>query len=289
MTPQIQSLIASERLPENYSDMVTQWWRPLAHQIAQWRKDVGRPLVIGVNGAQGSGKSTLCRFLEKALLPELGLTAVTMSLDDLYLTRAERDVLARNVHPLLRTRGVPGTHEAALGQSVLDDLVAGRPTRFPQFSKALDDRLPPSDARHVKAKVDVILFEGWCVGATSQTPSELAAPINALEADCDPDGTWRRYVNDQLQGQYADWFSRIDRLVMLKTPSFDSVLRNRLLQEHKLRSASPDAPAAMADDQVRVFISHYERLTKHMIGTMADSSDICFDLDDGQQIVRSRP
>lgn len=286
MTPQIQALIAAERLPENYAEIVVQWWRPLAHRIAQWHKAAGRPLVIGINGAQGSGKSTLCRFLEEALLPELGLSAVTLSLDDLYLTRAERDRLASHVHPLLRTRGVPGTHDAALGQSVLDDLLAGRPTRFPQFSKALDDRLPLAEARRVDEMVDVILFEGWCVGATPQPPSDLAVPINALEAERDPAGIWRRYVNDQLAGAYADWFGRIDHLVMLKAPSFESVLHNRLKQEHKLRAALPDAPALMDDGQIRVFISHYERLTQHIIKSMAGSADICFELDDLQNVVR---
>lgn len=285
MTPEIRAIMESERLPAAYGDIVTRWWRPLAIRIAQWRQAAGRPLVVGINGAQGSGKSTLCRFLESALLPELGLAAITVSLDDLYLTRAERADLARTVHPLLATRGVPGTHDAALGQSVLDDLLAGRPTQFPQFSKALDDRLPSDQARHVHARFDVILFEGWCVGATPQNPSDLAAPVNALEADRDPAATWRRYVNDQLAGPYADWFSRIDHLVMLKAPSFKAVLRNRIKQEHKLRVAARDAPAAMDDAQIALFISHYERLTKHMLASMGSSADVFFDLDDCQQVL----
>ena len=287
MTSQIQALIASEHLPPNYIDLLDRWWRPLAIHIAKWREAAARPLVIGINGAQGSGKSTLCRFLEEALLPDLGLQAVTLSLDDLYLTRAERDGLARTVHPLLRTRGVPGTHDTTLGRSILQDLLVGRPTQFPQFSKALDDRLPPLHSRIVDAPADVILFEGWCVGASPQKPSELAVPINTLEAEFDPAGIWRAYVNDQLERPYADWFAQIDHLVMLKAPSFESVLRNRILQEHKLRAASPHAPAAMDDGQVNVFISHYERLTKHMIVQMASSADICFELDDDQNVIGS--
>ncbi|MCX7282565.1 MAG: kinase [Novosphingobium sp.] len=285
MTPDFQVIIEAERLPAAYKDTVARWWRPLAIRIAEWRTIAGRPLVIGINGAQGSGKSTLCRFLEGALLPQLGLAAVTVSLDDLYLTRVERADLARTIHPLLATRGVPGTHDVALGQSVLDELLARRTASIPRFSKALDDRLPPDQARHVRARADVILFEGWCVGATPQQPSELAVPVNALEADHDPKGIWRKYVNDQLAGPYAAWFSRIDHLVMLQAPTFESVLRNRIKQEHKLRSATPDAPAAMDDAQVARFISHYERVTKHMIAIMGTSADVCFALDDQQQVV----
>lgn len=290
MKPKIRAIIEAEQLPAAYDELITRWWRPLAVQITQWRDTAARPLVIGINGAQGSGKSTLCRFLESALLPELGLSAVTVALDDLYLTRAERDELARSVHPLLATRGVPGTHDAALGQSLLDNLLAGRPAQFPQFSKALDDRLPPHQAKHIQGKVDVILFEGWCVGATPQPPSALAMPVNALETDRDPAGIWRHYVNAQLSGPYAAWFSRIDRLVMLKAPSFAAVLRNRLKQEHKLRAAAPDAPGTMEDSQIALFISHYERLTRHMIANMAAAADLCFELDDWQQVIsRSYP
>ncbi len=220
-------------------------------------------------------------------MPELGLRAVTLSLDDLYLTLPERVDLARVVHPLLRTRGVPGTHDTALGGSILDALLAGRPARIPQFSKALDDRLPPLRARHVDGSSDIILLEGWCIGAAPQEPSELETPINSLEAEFDPVGIWRRYVNDQLAGPYAAWFARIDHLVMLKAPSFESIIRNRILQEHKLRVASPSAPSTMNNSQVRVFVSHYERLTKHMIEQMGDASDICFELDDRQDVVRA--
>ncbi len=286
MTPEIREIIKSEQLPPAYGELITLWWRPLAARIAKWRKMADRPLVVGINGAQGSGKSTLCRFLEGALLPELGLTAVTVPLDDLYLTRAERHDLSCTVHPLLAIRGVPGTHDAALGQSVLDDLLAGRPTQFPKFSKAIDDRLPPQEARHIHGAVDVILFEGWCVGVTSQSASELLVPVNALETDHDPAGTWRQYVNDQLAGPYSDWFSRIDHLVMLQAPSFEAILHNRIRQERKLRAVSPDAPAAMDDRQVAVFISHYERLTKHIMANLQNLADVCFELDKNQQVIQ---
>lgn len=288
MNRAIDALLAAERLPPAYAATVERWWRPLAREIAGWRAAAGRPLVVGINGAQGSGKSTLCRFLEAALLPELGVCAITVSLDDLYVTRAERLRLARDVHPLLRTRGVPGTHDARLGLSVIDSLVAGRETLVPRFSKALDDRLPRAEWRRHRGPVDIVLFEGWCVGATPQAPEALVAPVNALERDGDADGVWRRHVNDALGGDYADWFARIDRLVMLLPPTFDSVVRNRLRQEHKLRARVADAAHVMDDAEVRRFVSHYERLTRYMFAELPGRADVVFALDEQQDVVSMR-
>lgn len=288
MTPQVAALIAAEQLPTDYATIVDRWWHPLAARIAQWHKAAGRALLIGVNGAQGSGKSTLCRFLEHALLPEFGLNAVTVSLDDLYLTRAERADLGRRVHPLLATRGVPGTHDVSLGQTVFDDLLAGRSALVPRFSKALDDRLPREQALHVQTRADVILFEGWCVGAAPQRPADLVMPINALEAEHDQDGIWRKFVNDRLAGPYADLFGLIDHLVVLQAPSFASVLQNRLKQEHKLRAIAPVATRTMNDAEVEQFIMHYERLTRNMMESDGVQADIRFDLNDTQQVIRCR-
>lgn len=286
----IATIIAQERLPDAYAQVVERWWRPLAQQIAQWREDAGRPIVVGFNGGQGSGKSTLCRFLEAALLPDLGLKAVTLALDDLYLTLAEREDLARTVHPLLRARGVPGTHDAVLGCQILDDLLAGRPVLMPRFSKGLDDRLPPEDWHRVSAGVDVILFEGWCVGARAQHPDHLTAPVNDLEAEQDPDGAWRRHVNAQLAGPYAQWFSRLDRLVMLKAPSFESVFANRLLQEQKLQDTLGGDRAQVDEGRLRNFVKTYERLTRAMMALKTISPDVIVALGERHEIreVRGR-
>ena len=97
-----------------------------------------RPLVLGLCGAQGSGKSTLSLALCERLRAK-GLANASLSLDDLYLAPESRAILARTIHPLLAIRGVPGTHDVALGEQILDDLIAGRPTLLPRFDKA-DDR-----------------------------------------------------------------------------------------------------------------------------------------------------
>lgn len=284
----VDQLIAQERLPLPYALTVDRWWRRLARRIVQWHDAAGRTMIVGVNGAQGSGKSTLCRFLRDALLPEYGVSAVTVAIDDLYLPLSARQQLARAVHPLFRTRGVPGTHDVDRGIALLHDLAAGRDAAMPRFSKALDDRLPQAEWDHHRGPVDVILFEGWCVGATPQDAATLAAPLNALEAEEDGDGIWRGHVNAALASSYAEWFSAIDQLVMLKPPSFDHVLQNRLLQEQKLRAASPDAPGIMPDAAVRRFVDHYERLTRHMFVDLADRADVLVHLDAQQNVTSAR-
>ena len=271
MNDAIDALIAAEALPGDYREVGERCWKPLAARIAEAAgARARRPLVVGVNGAQGSGKSTVCRFLE-LLLAERNLRAVTLALDDLYLTRAERLSLAQTIHPLLATRGVPSTHDVALGHAVLDALADGK-AALPRFDKASDDRAPARVV--VEGGVEVILFEGWCVGASPQSASELREPVNALERDEDADGAWRARVNARLAGDYAALFDRIDLLVMLKVESFAAVRANRLRQERKLAQARPDGAAVMDERALDRFLMHYERLTRHMLREMPARADI---------------
>lgn len=277
MTCSIAELIAAEELPDDYRDVVGHYWRPLADHLLTYPK---RPLVVGINGAQGSGKTTLCRFLE-VLCAEQGARAVTLSLDDLYLTRAERLALARDEHPLFATRGVPGTHDTALGEAILEGLLGGRPVTLPLFDKAADDRAPRG--RHVEGPVDIVLFEGWCVGTVPQPEAALREPVNRLEAEEDPDGAWRREVNRRLATDYAELFGRIDVLVMLEVEGFNSVRDNRLRQEKKLASHNPDGPAVMDETELDRFLMHYERLTRWTLAEMPRRTDVIFPIGDDQQ------
>jgi D-glycerate 3-kinase len=268
MSDAIGALIAAEDLPADYRQVAEEHWRPLAERIGGQAK---RPLVVGINGAQGSGKSTLCRFLE-ALLAEQGLRAATLALDDLYLTRAERLALAREEHPLFATRGVPGTHDVELGEAVLDALRAGRAVTLPRFDKATDDRAPHGVP--IEPPIDVILFEGWCVGAVPQPAAALRDPVNRLEAEEDADGAWRREVNRRLATDYAALFGRIDLLVMLKVESFDAVRANRRRQEEKLAARNPTGAALMDEAALTRFLMHYERLTRWMLQEMPARADV---------------
>lgn len=266
----IGALIAAEELPSHYRDVVEQHWRPLAEDLARHAREK-RPLIVGINGAQGSGKSTLCRFLE-VLLAERGLHAITLSLDDLYLTRAERKEMARTVHPLFATRGVPGTHDVALGAKLLDGLAKGEPVCLPNFDKAADDRA--STTRLVARPIDVVLFEGWCLGAIPQPEGALADPINRLEREEDAGGTWRRAVNRRLATDYAGLFARLDLLVMLRVAGFEAVRANRLLQEQKLARRAPSGSGVMDAGALDRFLMHYERLTRWTLEEMPKRADI---------------
>ncbi|MBO0749660.1 MAG: kinase [Porphyrobacter sp.] len=278
MSDPIAALIEAERLPADYREVVDEYWRPLAKEIAR-RTEAKRPLVVGINGAQGSGKTTLCKFLEP-LLADRGLNAVTLSLDDLYLGRNKRQEEARDTHPLFASRGVPGTHDVALGMTVLDRLLAGKSAGLPRFDKAADDR--SAETRNVEGPVDVVLFEGWCVGATPQPAAALREPVNALEREEDPDGTWRREVNRRLATDYAELFARIDLLVVLKVPDFESVREHRRLQEKRLGWG----PAVMDDAALDRFLAHYQRLTEWMFAEMPSRADILVEIGRDQRPMR---
>jgi D-glycerate 3-kinase len=240
-------------------------------------------VVVGLCGAQGSGKSTaaaaLCEILEREQLP-----AVALSIDDFYLPRAERVALAHNVHPLLVTRGVPGTHDVELAQATIDSLAESEPTLLPSFDKAVDDRRPRSQWRLCQGPMRVLILEGWCVGALPQTAAALAKPVNALERDEDADGRWRGYVNDALTTRYPALFNRLSPLVLLAAPSFEVVQAWRSEQEHKLREKlareGGDASRVMSDAAIARFISHYERVTRHILAEMPQRADHVISLDE---------
>lgn len=236
-----------------------------------------RPGLVGICGTQASGKSTLVKAVGERLTAE-GVPHAILSIDDLYLTRAEREHLARDVHPLLVTRGPPGTHDLALGQAVLDALARGEDVQLPRFDKARDDRKARSDWPLVRSECRVVLFEGWCVGARPQAIDALAEPVNELEAGRDPDGTWRRFANDQLEGPYRDFFARIDKLALLAAPGFEVVFDWRLEQERH-----GDGGNVMTPERVREFIAHYERITRHILAEMPERADLLVKLDRKRQ------
>jgi len=234
-----------------------------------------RMVVMGICGAQGSGKSTLASELA-AVLASDGLRCAILSLDDLYLTREDRGALARDIHPLLATRGPPGTHDVTRGLEIVDRLRNGDACWLPRFDKASDDLLPESEWEYVPAGCDVLILEGWCVGARPQSAKALGSPVNALEALEDRDGIWRRFTNAALADTYQELFRRIDHLTFLKAPAFDVILDWRWQQEDEMRRriSAGGASRAMNRDQIARFISHYERITQQLLEEMPARADV---------------
>jgi D-glycerate 3-kinase len=202
-----------------------------------------------------------------------------LSLDDLYHTRAERQRLARAVHPLLITRGVPGTHDVALGLDTIATLARGQAARLPRFDKARDDRRPGAQWDRAPAGTRLLLFEGWCLGARSQDEAALVPPINALEAQEDGDGRWRRHVNAALAGDHAALWARIDALAMLRAPDFATVAAWRGEQEAALRQREGSGAGVMDAPALIRFVAHYERITRHLLADLPDRADCVLTLD----------
>jgi D-glycerate 3-kinase len=259
-----------EALPAEFARQIEHLWGPLADWISGQRNALARPLVVGLCGPQGSGKSTGAEALG-LLFKTSGVRAAVLGLDDLYLPKAERSALAKTVHPLFATRGPPGTHDIALGHAVLDRLAQPGPVRLPRFDKAVDDRAPARAWPTLEGPVDVVVFEGWCVGARAETQTELGPPLNTLEAEADPDGRWRAAVNAALAGAYRGLFERIDRLIYLQAPSFEVVGAWRLEQEVKLRTRTG---RGMSDAELARFLMHYERISRKMDREAPDHADV---------------
>lgn len=244
--------------------------------------------VHAIAGPQGSGKSTLAAQVV-ALARSRGLRAATVSIDDVYLGRRERLRLAREVHPLLATRGPPGTHDLALAHDVIDAVRTGRATRLPRFDKLADRRLPPSRWRSV-GPLDLLVFEGWCLKVPAQAAAALRRPANALERDEDTDGVWRRHCNDALAREYPALWGQLDRLTWLHPPAFAWVPAWRWQQEHALkgralRAARPGHPG-MTRAQVERFVCLFERVTRHAMRTLPGIAELTLRLDDARRVRR---
>ena len=289
LSPAVKDVFNEEmlkhQLPDSFQRTLETGILPTASFIA--KKEHAKAPIWGVCGAQGTGKSTLVHFLALCLKHIYNLRSVCLSLDDFYLSKVSRQNLGKNIHPLLSTRGVPGTHDVDLGIDTLTKLSLLGNTKasvpLPKFNKALDDCVSKSDWPVLSQQVDIILFEGWCVGTPPQSPDHLDKPCNDLEQNEDPDGHWRRYVNSQLADSYHKWFSLLDYQIFLKVPSFEQVFEWRGLQEEKLRQQyldqGKDVPdQVMSPPQIARFIQHYERLTRWNLEVLPLKSNVVLEL-----------
>ena len=258
--------------------------------VSQWiskKVNKKKPLIIGLAGGQGSGKTTISSILSIILKKYFKLNIFIISIDDFYKTRKDRKILSKTKHPLLMTRGVPGTHDIDLMLKFFKKVKSKnfKSIKVPKFNKAIDDRYSKKLWYKVKSKPDVVIFEGWCVGAKAQTVSQLNKPINSLERVCDQDVKWRSYVNNQLKTKYKTLFDQLDGLLYLKAKNF-SLLRNwRLKQERKLwvQTKNKKNLKIMSSGDIINFMQTYQRITQQMFKDAQKSSSIIMNLNSNHQ------
>lgn len=239
-----------------------------------------KSLVVGLSGAQGSGKTTITQILRLILKNKFNLNIISFSIDDFYKTLLQRKKMSKNIHRLFMTRGVPGTHDLKLLNSTFQNLLKKKFKSFyiPNFDKSKDDRKPKKRWNKIKKKPDIIIFEGWCVGAKHQTANKLKRPINLLEKVSDKKLIWRKKVNNELKNQYKKIFRVINKLIFLEVPSFKYVYKWRLLQEKKLQLASKSSKT-MNIIKIKNFVMHYERTTKQMLKDLKNRASVVIKLD----------
>ena len=290
MNQPLQLFLNRHSLPDSYLTTADNHFSRLIDEFVTVYTQNNATQIIGINGCQGSGKSTLADYLCTVVSARYNLQTVALSLDDFYLTKAQRLSLSEEVHPLLSVRGVPGTHDINLAIQTINSLVKGNRTYLPHFNKSIDDRISISDSTVMKGHIGLIVIEGWCFGAEPVSQSDLLEASNDLEQQYDTDGVWRQYVNNALGGDYQALFSMVDRLVMLAAPSFDSVFAWRLEQEQKLAESirmmekGVLGAKTMNEKEISHFIGHFQRITEHCLLEMPARADHLFRLNNDRSI-----
>ena len=191
---------------KNKERMIKSFLIPLCFWINN-KTDKKRPYFVGLAGGQGTGKTTTSSLIMIILIKYFKLKVFRISIDDFYKTRKERINLSKKIHPMLLTRGVPGTHDINMMLNFFKNVKSKNFKRFklPTFNKAIDDRFNKKHWYDLKDKPDVIIFEGWCVGAKSEKNNSLMKSINSMEKSRDQKKIWRRYVNQQLKTKYKKY------------------------------------------------------------------------------------
>jgi len=213
---------------------------PMSFWIENKYKEKGNTLFLGLAGGQGSGKTTVTAILKIILEKFFKRQVHVASIDDFYKTLNDRYKMSCGIHPLFKTRGVPGTHDVNLIK-IFFDLIKKqnfKKIKLPKFDKSIDDRFKKRQWFNVKQRPEIVILEGWCVGAKPQSNSLIKKPINNLEKYEDNDLIWRKYVNKKLKNQYKKLFAMIDHFIFMKIPNYKIVFKWRLLQENKLKKRS---------------------------------------------------
>ena len=249
---------------------------PMSFWIENKYKKKKKTLFLGFSGGQGSGKTTVAKILKIILKKFFKRKIHISSIDDFYKSLEDRNKMARTIHPLFKTRGVPGTHDINLIKKFFYFIKEKKftKTKLPKFDKSMDDRLKKKYWFNIKERPEIVILEGWCVGAQPQSNSLIKKPINILEKYEDQDLIWRKYVNEKLKKEYKKLFSMIDYYIFMKIPNFKMVFKWRLLQENKLRKKLKFKRKIMTYNEIKYFIMFYQRITLQMIKDLSKSASI---------------
>ena len=249
---------------------------PISFWIENKYKKKGETLILGFSGGQGSGKTTVSGILKIILKKFFKRKLHVISIDDFYKTLNDRDKMSHKIHPLFKIRGVPGTHDINLVKKFFNIIKKNKfeKIKLPRFEKAEDNRAKKKYWFNIKQKPDIVILEGWCVGAKPQSNSLIKKPINILEKYEDKHLIWRKYANEKLNKEYKKLFAMIDHFIFMKIPNFNVVYKWRFLQEIKLRKKLQSNKKIMSHNEIKRFIMFYERITLQMIKDLSKSASV---------------
>lgn len=296
---EVERTLASLYAAPSLIDQLDSLYLPFSNWLDKKSSAGQEPLFVGVGGAQGCGKTTFCSVISRVLRKGFDLNCIVLSLDDLYSTRHDRLKFAKQTTDLFSVRGVPGTHDVELAMTLferLKNLKEGEVMRLPCFDKSIDDRKAVHLWQEVQGPVDVVLFEGWCVGAPP-IRNILNLPINQLEQEMDADGLWRKTINQFLTQDYKTLFSKIDLMVWMQAPHYNVIYGWRNKQERMLENHLHDIHGVLLDTidlkvmtekELKHFMQYYERLTRHLLAVMPSQADVLFKLNEAQEVIDVR-
>ncbi len=238
-------------------DQAQDIYLPLVDQIIRWKQEIDRPLIQGIVGGQGTGKTTLCRLLQK-LLEIAGYVTISLSLDDLYKTYSERQELQIK-EPRLRWRGPPGTHDIQLGINILEQIRTSTKLpnylnnpppiiALPRFDKSLWDGMGDRTTPELVEIPDILLFEGWFVGVLPRVQLENYGDFTA-------------YINRQLH-HYLPLWEKLDKLILLYPEDYRFCLQWRLQAEQEMiilnkDKRKDDLKKGMTPAEITSFVEYF--------------------------------
>ena len=272
---------------KNKEKIIKSFLIPISFWIAK-KAEKKRSYIVGLSGGQGSGKTTISSIISIILRKYFKLNVFTISIDDFYKKRKERFLLSKKIHPSLMTRGVPGTHDINMMLDFFKRIKRKefRSLKLPKFNKAIDDRCNKKLWYSIKKRPDIIIFEGWCVGAKAEKNNTLKQPINSFEKLRDKKLIWRRYVNKQLQSKYKQLYDQLNCLLYIKSNNFSLLRKWRIKQETKLRlkNKRSNRNKIMSNKEVINFMQTYQRVTQNMLKTVPKNASIILNLNTNHQI-----